>query len=260
MPWPSERSALWPGKSSLRFNTNPHRQGVLDHLEELRRRLLICLAALVIFSGAGWFFSKILLEFLMCPLADLQETELYFHAPYDAFLVHFKTALLAGALFSSPVFFSELWLFLAPGLHREERKIVFPLILLSIFLFAAGAAFALWVLVPAGLRILLAFQTETLKPLLEAGPYFSFLTGMMLATGIVFILPVLLLGLVRLRVLGAAALRSARRGVAILILILAAVLTPSPDPVGQILLALPLYLLYEVSVWAAGWLEKKNKK
>ena len=249
---------MWPGKSSPRFSTNPNRLGFLDHLEELRSRLLIVLAAVAGLSVLAWFFSDSLLEFLALPLIDLGENELYFHAPYDAFLIRLKVSLLTGLLLSSPVFFTELWLFLAPGLHREERRIVFPLIGISAFLFLGGAAFAFGLLVPVGLGILLAFQTDSLRPLLEAGTYFSFIMGACLASGIFFCLPVVLLGLVRLRVLGVESLRSARKGVAVLILIAAAVLTPSPDPVGQVLLGLPLYLLYEASLWVAGRLERKR--
>lgn len=249
---------MWPGKSSPRFNTNPNRLGFLDHLEEFRKRLLIILAALAGLSAAAWFFSDSVLWLLAYPLAQVGETELYFHAPYDAFLVHLKAALAAGFFLTSPVFLAELWLFLAPGLHREERRIVLPLTLASALLFLAGAAFALWIVVPLGLGFLLSYEGESLRPLLDAGMYLSFALGIMTATALVFVLPVVLLGLVRLKILNVQALRSARKAVIVSILVLAAVLTPSPDPVGQVLLGLPLYLLYEASLWTAAWLERKR--
>ena len=230
----------------------------LDHLEELRKRLLLVLAAFGIFSLAAYFFSGPLLDFLTGPLLRFNDTPLYFSAPYDAFLAHLKVSVLTGALLASPVFFVELWLFMAPGLYRRERKIFLPLVFASVFLFLTGAAFAFGVIVPVGLRFLLGFQTESLKPLLGVDSYFSFLIGMVLAGGILFDLPVVVLGLVRGGVLGPGALRSARKGVIVFIFILAAVLTPTPDPVGQILLALPLILLYEGCIWAAKWVEKKN--
>ena len=239
---------MWPGKSSLKSN----RLGFLEHLEEFRGRLLIILAAIGAFSAAAWFFSKPLIEFLALPLAELGEGELYFQAPYDAFLVHLKVSILAGLLLATPVLFTQLWLFAAPGLHQREKKILFPLVLISVFLFLAGAAFAFWGIVPFGLRFLLSYQTHSLRPLLSASSYFSFLIGMILASGITFDLPVAVLGLVRLGLLDAQALRIGRKAAIVLILVLTAVLTPSPDPVGQVLLALPLFLLYEACIWIAS--------
>ena len=236
------------------------RAGFLDHLEEFRRRLLVSLLAVGLFSVVALFFSKHLIDFLILPLSrlDLASQDLYFTAPYEAFVVHLKASLLTGFLAASPVMFSQLWLFVAPGLHRRERRIVLPLTLASVFLFLAGAAFAFWAVVPAGLQFLLGFQTSSIQPLLGIDPYFSFLTGMILACGILFDLPVVVLGLVQAGVLGAAALRSARKGVIVSVFFAAAVLTPSPDPVGQIFLALPILVLYEGCVFVAKWFEKKQ--
>ena len=230
----------------------------LDHLEELRKRLLVVLAAVGIFSLAAWFFSNSLLDFLTRPLIRFNETPLYFNAPYDAFLAHLKVSLLAGALLASPVFFIELWQFIVPGLYRRERTVFLPLVIASVVLFLTGAAFAFWGIVPVGLRFLLGFQTASLKPLLGVDAYFSFLVGMVLAAGILFDLPVVVLGLVRGGVLGPGALRSARKGVIVFIFILAAVLTPSPDVFSQILLAIPLLILFEASVFLAKRIEKKE--
>jgi sec-independent protein translocase protein TatC len=206
---------------------------------------------------AAWFFSKPLLEFLMLPLRDVARGELYFHTPYEAFLAHLKVSLLAGLLGASPLLFTQLWLFIAPGLYRGERRNVLPLVVISSLLFLLGAAFAFWLLVPWGLRFLLSFQTDALRPLLGLGPYFSFLFGLVLACGILFDLPVVLLGLVRQGVVRAESLARARKIALVLLLILAAVLTPSPDPVGMLALAFPLVFLYEGCVWAAKWVEKK---
>ena len=233
------------------------RASFLDLLEELRWRILTSLMTIGIFSIVAWFFTKPLLDFLTQPLVRLAGSELYFNAPYEAFLVHLKVALLTGLLAGSPVFFAQLWLFVAPGLHRRERQIIFPLTLISVFLFLLGAAFAFWIVVPASLQFLLNFQTESMKPLLGIGPYFSLLIGMILAGGILFDLPVVVLGLVRAGVLGAEGLRRTQKEVIVGIFILAAILTPSPDPLGQLLLALPLVLLYEVSLRIAKWVEKK---
>jgi len=233
----------------------------LDHLEELRRRLLVSLTAFGIFSAASCFFSKSLVEFLTFPLRqlDLVNQDLYFTAPYEAFLVHLKVSLLTGLLAGSPVLFYQLWGFVAPGLHRRERALVLPLTLLSVFLFLAGAAFAFFVVVPTGLQFLLSFKTYSIQPLLGIDPYFSFLVGMILACGILFDLPVVVLGLVQAGVIGPQALRNARKGVIVSVFLLAAILTPSPDPVGQLLLAIPIILLYEVCVRVAKWFSAKHR-
>lgn len=153
----------------------------------------------------------------------------------------------------------ELWLFVAPGLHRREKKLAVLLISASTFLFLAGAAFAFWVLVPWGLGFFLGFQTDSLRPLLGINAYFSFLGGTVLASGLAFDLPVVILGLVRLGILNPEALRRARRFVIVLCFILAGVITPTTDPATQILLTLPLLLLYEGCVLLSGWAGKKRK-
>lgn len=232
-------------------------QGFIEHLEELRRRLLVSLIAIGISSAAAYFFSSPLLDFLTIPLRRFTEATLYFHAPHEAFLAHLKVSFLVGLVASTPVLFTQLWLFIVPGLYRHERRLALPLILTSVFLFLLGAVFAFWVLVPMGLRFLLAFRTETLKPLLGIGPYFSFLIGMIIACGLVFDFPVIVLGLVRLGILSARRLETSRRAVIVLIFVLAAILTPSPDPVSQVLLAVPLLLLYEGCVGVARWVEKR---
>lgn len=233
-------------------------QSFLEHLEELRSRLLVSFAAIGIVSIAAYFFSKPLLEFLTLPLARLTSAELYFHAPYEAFLAHLKVSFFVGLLVSSPVFFTELWLFVSPGLYRHEKRVVSPLILLSVLLFLVGAAFAFCILVPLGLRFFLAFQTESLKPLLGIGPYFTFLIGMVFACGMVFDFPVMVLGLVKMGILNAEALGRSRKLIVVIVLVLAAILTPSPDPVSQLLLAIPLLLLYEGCLWGAKRIERKG--
>jgi sec-independent protein translocase protein TatC len=229
----------------------------IEHLEELRTRLLVVLAVVGLFSVVAYFFSEPLLEFLTSPLRDLANAELYFHAPYEAFLARLKVALLAGFVAGSPALFAELWLFTASGLRRRERKLFFLLVSVSVVLFFLGAAFAFWVVVPAALKFLLNFQTYTLRPLLGIGSYFSFLTGMIVACGVLFDLPVILLGLVRSGILNREGLRRARKGVIVLAFLAAAILTPTPDPIGQIFLAVPLILLYEGCIGVSRWVEKR---
>lgn len=228
------------------------------HLEEFRRRVLLCLTVFSVAAVFCYFFSRDLLEFLIAPLTRYQEAELIFQKPYEAFLTHLKAAALAGFFIASPVLFFQLWLFIAPGLYEKEKKTVLPFIFVTVLLFLAGAYFAYAVVIPWGLYFLLSFQTESLKPLLSLGAYFSFLMGMLLAFGILFDFPIVIVGLVRLGVVSTDALKKTRKVIIVILFILAAILTPSPDPISQLLLALPLLLLFEISLLVARWGEKKR--
>jgi len=232
----------------------------LTHLEELRRRLILVLVVFCVATGVCYFFSQQLVDFFAEPLRRFQGTELYFQKPYEAFLTHIKVAAVAGLFFSSPVLLGQAWLFLAPGLYPDEKKIIFPLILASVLLFVGGAVFAYQAVIPWGLRFLLAFQTESLKPLIGIGPYFSFTLGMLLAFGVLFEFPIVILGLVQLGVVSPETLAKSRKVIILGIFVIAAVLTPSPDPVSQLLLAIPLFLLFEASLWLARRLKKPAKK
>lgn len=220
----------------------------LNHLEEFRRRLIICLIALVVATGICLFFSAALLDFLTAPLRMHAGTSLYFQTPYEAFIVHMKAALAGGILLSLPVFTAQLWLFIAPGLYEKEKKSLIPLILCSLALFLTGCAFAYYLVIPAGLKFLLAFGSGSLQPMLMIGPYVSFFLGMILACGALFDFPLVMIGVVKLGVVRTKAMEEARKGVIVAILVVAAIVTPSPDPFSQLLLAVPLWVLFEVSL------------
>ncbi len=229
----------------------------LNHLEEFRRRLIICLAALAIAAFGSFFFSRQILEFLTEPLKRHQEVSLYFQTPYEAFLVHVKAALTAGVLFSVPVWMTQLWYFVAPGLYEKERRTIIPLIFISLMLFLTGCAFAYYLVIPAGLDFLLAFGSQTLKPMLTVGPYVSFFLGMILACGALFDFPIVMIGVVKLGIVSADALAKARKLAIVIIFIVAAIVTPSPDPFSQILLAVPLCLFFEISLLICRRIERR---
>ena len=232
----------------------------LSHLEELRRRLI---TILIVFSAAAalcYFFSHPLLDLLTAPLRRYGDVRLYFQKPYEAFLTHLKVAALGGFVLSSPVIFAQAWLFVAPGLYEKEKKVFLPVLFISIFLFLTGVLFAYFVIIPWGLAFLLSFQTESLRPLLGIEPYFSFLNGMILAFGVFFDFPVVLVGLVRLGVVRTQTLARARRSMIVFIFIAAAVLTPSPDPLSQILLAVPMVGLFEISLWVASHIQSTTDR
>ncbi len=228
----------------------------LDHLEEFRKRLIICLAALAVTTFASFFFSRQILDFLTLPLRKHPEVSLYFQTPYEAFMVNVKAALTVGIIFALPVWMVQLWYFIAPGLYEKEKRAMIPLIFYSLILFLSGAAFAYYLVVPAGLDFLLAFGSQTLKPMLTVGPYVSFFLGMILACGALFDFPILMIGLVKLRIVSTKAMAKARKAIIVIIFIVAAVVTPSPDPFSQILLAIPLWVFFEVSLIICKRFEK----
>lgn len=231
----------------------------LSHLEELRRRLIFSLIFFAVASVVSYFFSHQLLDFLTQPLRRYEAgTQLFFQRPYEAFLTHLKVAALAGLIISLPVFFMQGWLFVAPGLYAHERRTVSFLIFFSVVFFLLGAVFAYLVVIPWGLHFLLSFQTQSLKPLLGIGPYFSFLIGMVLAFGFLFDIPLILVGLVKLGVVRSQTLAKGRKWIIVGIFVLAAILTPSPDPVSQLLLAGPLLLLFEISLAVSRLTERRN--
>lgn len=234
-------------------------QEFIAHLEELRKRSMLSLIAFFAAAIASYFYSRPLIEFIIAPLKKYQNAELIFQTPYEAFLVHIKVAAVSGLFFSSPVLFAQFWLFVSPGLYSAEKKFLLPLIFLSIILFLVGSVFAYYLVLPAGLHFLLSFQTESLQPFLSISPYFSFAFGTILSCGIIFDFPIMLMGLIKLGVVRLETLQSSRKIIIVLIFVLAAILTPSPDPVTQLFLAIPLLALFELSVIMSRLSSKKTK-
>ncbi|MDP3920108.1 MAG: twin-arginine translocase subunit TatC [Candidatus Omnitrophota bacterium] len=232
----------------------------LSHLEELRKRLIVSAIAFGLGAILCYFFSGRLIEYLIHPLHRFENAELIFQTPYEAFLTHLKVAGLGGLVLSSPVLFTQMWLFVSPGLYEQEKKSVIPLIVVSFLLFLCGTGFAYYLVIPLGLHFLLSFQTESLRPLLAIGPYFSFLIGMIIAFGVLFDFPVFIIGVVRLGITDSSTLRKARKTIIVIIFIAAAILTPSPDPISQLLLAVPLLVLFEVSLFIAKCIERQKSK
>lgn len=225
------------------------------HLDELRKRLIVSGAAFL--GAAAWAFaySGPIVDFLLKP-ARAEGAPLYFFSPADAFLLRMNAALAAGAVLAAPVILVQAWRFVSPGLFEREKKALAPLVLVAGALFAAGAAFAYAGVLPFGFRFLLSFGTDTLRPHLSAPSCAAFAVSTMLSFGFAFNLPVLLAGLCYAGVLRAEFLRRHRRHAAVLVFIAAAVLTPSPDIAGQLLLGVPLAALYELGIFAAGIAER----
>lgn len=229
-----------------------------EHLDELKKRLLISLAALLVGTAAGGCFADPALRLLLDPGASEIHT-FYFFSPTTAFFMKFKIALLLGFLIASPVLIGQLWLFVSPALHGKEKKMVLPLVILTTALFLSGIFFCFTVVIPFAFKFLIGMQTDFLKPMISIESYMDFLFGMLFAFGLSFNLPIFILAFVYAGLLKVSTLNQYRRQAIVVLFIVAAVLTPTPDISGQLLLALPLVVLFELSV-AGSWLIERVKR
>jgi sec-independent protein translocase protein TatC len=232
---------------------------VFEHLDELRQRLLISLGALLVGTIGGYICSEEALRFVLKPIVP-STGELYFFKPQEAFVIRIKMALLLGAIAAAPVIISQLWLFVSPAMFKKEKKAILPFAAVTTVLFLIGAWFCYALVLPVALHFLLGMQSDYLKPMISASEYLSFLSFMVLAFGVAFDVPVFLVSLVLAGVTSAAALAKARRSAIVVIFIAAAILTPGPDIASQLLLAIPLLFLFEISILAARILDPKRKK
>ena len=229
-----------------------------EHLDELRKRLIVSFAAVLISMAGAFFYSDRLLEILVKPILA-GANEVYFFSPAEAFVVKLKIAFLTGLVVASPVVMSQLWLFISPALYEREKKLMVPVIFLTSFLFLAGVLFCFFLVMPSALNFLMGMQTAFLKPMISVSEYVGFLSMMLLAFGAAFNLPVFIMTLVFLGLLDSKTLNRYQRHAVILFFIAAAVMTPGPDIVSQLLLALPLVLLFELSVMGAWVIERLRR-
>jgi sec-independent protein translocase protein TatC len=226
------------------------RMTVVEHLAELRRRLLISIAAVTVAAVIVYIFSLDIIEFLIeyyKDATDGQQDALIFTGPLDAFATRIKVATYGGIVLAVPVWLWELWRFITPGLNPKEKRYAVPFILTSIVLFALGGFVALLTL-PRALDFLLNIGGNELEPLLTADRYLSLVALMIVAFGIGFEFPVVIMFLLLARVVTTQQLRRWRRATALIIVIFAALITPSQDPYSLFLLAGPMYVFYELCI------------
>lgn len=237
---------------------------LLDHLIELRGRLLKCVYALVLTGAVCFYFSETLFAVLVHPLKEAFGDgggRLVYTKLYEAFFVQVKIAFFGAFCLSFPIIANQLWAFVAPGLYAKEKKALLPFILATPFLFAMGASLAYFVVMPTAFHFFLEFQGNSSGLSVEALPsadaYLGLVMQFILAFGISFLLPVLLMLLNRAGFVTRAQLIGMRRYMIVGAFILAAVLTP-PDVVSQLMLAIPLLLLYEITIVAIWFTDRKQ--
>lgn len=230
------------------------------HLEELRKRLIVCFIAVGIGFVLSYGFKEKLFQVLTHPLISVMEAgdKLIFTGLPEAFFTYLKVSFLAGIILAAPVILYQFWMFVAPGLYKEERRLLVPVVFLSSIFFIGGSLFGYFVVFPYGFKFFLGFATETIRPLPSMREYLSFSSKLLLAFGLVFELPLILTFLARLGIVSVDFLKKNRKYALLLFFTGAAMLTP-PDVVTQIMMAVPLMGLYEISIIGARIFGKKSR-
>ena len=248
------------------------------HLEDLRKRIIISLCAVIVAFVVAFSFSEEIFGLLMFPLRysldldittftfqfvatdKLKATKLVFLAPTEAFWINMKVAFFAAIVASLPVIFHQLWQFIAPGLHEKEEKYVIPFVLAGTILFLIGAGFCFLIILPFALGFLLTYKVgDYLMPMLSVGQYTDFCIKFILAFGAIFELPILIIFLAKLGIVTPQTLKKQRRMAIVLAFVAGAVLTPTPDIFNQTLMAVPIILLYELGIILAVFFTKGKK-
>ena len=224
-----------------------------DHLVELRRRLLWSVATLMATFFVSLYFAKDIFAVLVQPLLQAGQGKMIYTDVFDAFFAEVKVAFFAALMLSFPVFATQIWRFVAPGMYAKEKRAFLPFLLLTPFFFAGGAAFAYFLAMPWALHFLLSFQGDVggvqQEALPAVGNYLSFVTRFLFGFGVAFLLPILLMILERAGLVTRQQLAKSRRYAIVAAFAIAAVLTP-PDAISQLMLAGPLYALYEFAILA----------
>jgi sec-independent protein translocase protein TatC len=231
----------------------------ISHLEELRKRLIACVISVVIGFIISYFFSEQLFDILVKPLQKElpPDSLLIFTGLPEAFFVYLKISLFAGIFLSCPVILWEIWGFVAPGLYDHEKKYIFPFVIFSSILFIIGLLFCYFIVFPFAFKFFMAYSSDIIRALPSIKEYLSFALKLLLAFGIIFELPVFILFLAKMGIVNEKMLRNQRKFAILGIFVVAAVLTP-PDVVSQVLMAVPLILLYEISIYVAKIFGKKS--
>jgi len=251
-------------KKKIPSSKNNKRESMsfFEHLDELRVRVI---RSLYVFLGgfllSYFFITQYIMEFLKQPLFKIlppDQHKLYFTSLFENFLTHIKVSGVSSVFLLAPYFFYEIWGFISPGLYEKEKKLVIPFILIATLFFFAGGAFAYGILFPSAFHFFIYFGGETDIPLLTINDYYTTCIKMILIFGVVFELPVLLGLLGYLGVVDSKFLRENRRNAVLVISIISALFAP-PDALSMILMIIPVYLLFELTVIFISKIEKKRK-
>lgn len=235
--------------------------GLLDHLGELRSRLVKATLGIAAGFGVCWYYVDFLFALLTQPLLDALPAGT--HAQYttlpEAFFIRMEIAFIGALFVASPVIFYQIWAFIAPGLYDEEKRHIIPIALLSAFFFAGGAVFCYYIVFPFAFNFFIGYSTPEIVVTPKISDYINFVLKLIFAFGIIFEMPIFTLFLSRMGILTAKMMRKGRKYAIVGIFIIAAILTP-PDVVSQLLMACPMLALYEISIGVAAIFGRKPAK
>ncbi|HDT11762.1 MAG TPA: twin-arginine translocase subunit TatC [bacterium] len=244
---------------------SPDNMTFLEHLGDLRKRIFLAFISVIVAVIPCWFFAKDLFKILARPVTQfLPEGEkLVFTSLPGPFLLYMKTAFLAAVIFTSPFIFYQVWLFIAPGLYKKEKKYIFPFISFTTIFFLSGAAFAYFIVFPWACRFFLNLGSD-FNPMITIDQYFSLALRMILGIALVFELPTIIFFLARMGIVTSKWMIKNFKYAVLAVYIIAAVITPTPDMINQSIVAVPMLILYAFSILIAFLVgkkkEKKNKK
>ncbi|MGB5528960.1 MAG: twin-arginine translocase subunit TatC [Ignavibacteriaceae bacterium] len=230
----------------------------LDHIEELRWRIIYALIGILAFTIVAWIFIDPLVEIVLLKPARDANASLQNLRPFGQLFLYVQVAIIVGIVASLPNIFYQLWKFIAPALKKRERKYILWIVFFSTFCFLSGIAFAYFIMLPLAMKFAAQFGSEAIKNEFSIEEYMSIIISVMLAAGVVFELPMVSFFLSKLGILTPKFMRKYRRHAIVIILVLAAILTPGADPVSQVILAVPLVLLYEISIFISKISSKKS--
>lgn len=232
---------------------------LMEHLDELRRRIVHSAAYLIAGFAIAWIFRIRLLHFLQAPLLKVGKSLVFTH-PMDALNLYLYVALLAGAIIASPCILFQVWLFIAPGLYQKEKRFVWPFMGATVTLFLLGAAFGYYYVLPGAIKILVIDFGHDFTPMITIEDYSSFFLSIILGLGISFELPILIFFLALFGIVSPRFLWKNIRYAILAVFIVAAVICPSPDPWTMCIYAIPMLALYVVGILVAWWVHPDRKR
>ncbi len=236
------------------------KMSLTDHLVELRKRLTRALIAVGIGFFACYYFKELIFDIITRPLTAAlpKNSYLIYTGLTEAFFVYMKLAFFASIIITSPFILYQIWKFISPGLMPNEKKYVIPFVISSSLLFISGILFGYFIALPPAFEFFVSFNNKYLQAMISFSDYLSLFVTFLLGFGLSFELPVFIFFLAKLGIVNAQMLSKQRRYAVLVIFIAAAILTPSPDALSQVLMAVPLMFLYEVSIFVARFVEKKK--
>jgi sec-independent protein translocase protein TatC len=237
---------------------NEGEMSFLEHLEEMRWRIIYSLIGIVIGTIIAWIFIDQLVDVVLLKPARDSGAQLQNLRPFGQLFLFVEVAIIVGVVISIPNIFYQFWKFISPALKQNEKKYILSIVIFSSVCFLAGIAFAYFIMLPMALKFAEQFGSSSIKNQFSIDEYMNIIISVMLAAGVVFELPMVSFFLTKLGILTPAFMKKYRKYAIVIIMFLAAILTPGTDPVSQIILAVPLVLLYEISILISKYSAKKS--